>query len=218
MTTRPTIAVDDNLLDYVLANSMSPDAVQQSLMDATARAVPGSTMPVSADEGAFLTLITRLVGARNAVEVGTFTGYSSLCIARGLADGGRLTCCDVNEKWTSIAREHWKKAGVADRVELKIAPAIQTLRALPSEPMIDLAFIDADKESYVDYWEELVPRVRPGGVLLVDNTLWSGRVVHDDQDATTRAIARFNAHVHADRRVDAVVLTVSDGLTFAVKR
>jgi len=219
MTPRPTLNITQQLNDYVRAHSTQPDEVQQALIEETARATGRAvTMQISPDEGLFLTFITRLVGVRNAVEVGTFTGYSSLAIARGLADGGKLLCCDVSEEWTAIARAHWEKAGVADRIDLRIAPAIETLRALPDEPHLDLAFIDADKESYVDYWDALIPRIRPGGVLLVDNTLWSGRVIDPSPDETTQAIIDFNAHAAADDRVDLVVLTLSDGVTMAVKK
>lgn len=219
MTPRPTLNITQQLNDYVRAHSTLPDEVQQSLIEETARSTGGAvTMQISPDEGLFLTFITRLLGARNAVEVGTFTGYSSLSIARGLADGGKLLCCDVSEEWTAIARAHWDKAGVSDRIDLRIAPAIETLQALPQEPTIDLAFIDADKESYIAYWEALVPRMRQGGVILVDNTLWSTRVIDPDPDETTQAIKRFNAHAAADSRVDLVVLTLSDGVTMAVKK
>ena len=139
-------------------------------------------MQISPDQGAFMTLLTKHRRTRGfAVEVGTFTGYSSICIARGLADGGRLLCCDVSEEWTAIAREHWEKAGVADRIELKIGPAADTLRALPADPPIDLAFIDADKPGYRTYYEEIVERLRPGGLVLLDNVLWSGNVVDDER-------------------------------------
>lgn len=225
MSTR-TLNVTPELHEYLLANSAQPDDVQRSLIEETARATGNAAgMQISHDEGAFLTLLARILGVRRAVEVGTFTGYSSLAIAKGLADGGSLLCCDVSEEWTAIARKHWERAGVADRIDLRIAPALETLRALPQDAELDLAFIDADKESYLAYWEELVPRIRPGGVLLVDNTLWSGRVVgadagagDTDLDRMTRSIVEFNAHAAADERVELVILTVSDGLTFAVKR
>jgi caffeoyl-CoA O-methyltransferase len=164
-------------------------------------------------------MLTRLVGARRAVEVGTFTGYSSLCIARGLAPGGSLLCCDVSEEWTAIARRAWEAAGVADRIDLRIAPALETLRGLSDAPEVDLVFIDADKPGYVDYWNALVPRVRPGGLLLADNVLWGGRIAvpaEDDDDLT--ALRRFNDVVAADERVEAVVLTAFDGLTIARRR
>jgi caffeoyl-CoA O-methyltransferase len=176
-------------------------------------------MQISPDQGAFMTLLTRLVGARFAVEVGTFTGYSSICIARGLADGGRLLCCDVSEEWTAIAKEHWEKAGVADRIELRIGPAADTLRELSPDPPIDLAFIDADKPGYRTYYDEIVPRLRAGGLLLLDNVLWSGNVVDAGDDSeNTQAIRAINDHVAADDRVEAVMLPIADGLTICRKR
>lgn len=222
MTPRPTLNITSQLHEYVLAHSKKPDAVQRSLIEETARATGNAaTMQVAPDQGAFLTLLARIMGARYAVEVGTFTGYSSLAIARGLADGGHMLCCDVSEEWTAIARKHWDMDGVSDRIELRIGPARQTLESLPRDEIIDLSFIDADKESYIDYWEALVPRTRPGGVVLADNTLWKGRVVpgeDPDHNPMTEHIDAFNNHVAADPRVDAVVLTVADGLTMAVKK
>ena len=143
-------------------------------------------MQIGADQGALLTLLTRLVAARQAVEVGTFTGYSSICIARGLQPGGHLLCCDVSEDYTAIAKDAWAAAGLTDVIELRLAPALDTLRALPGEATIDLAFIDADKGNYPAYYSELVTRVRPGGILLADNTLWSGRVSTRAPTMTTR--------------------------------
>jgi caffeoyl-CoA O-methyltransferase len=176
-------------------------------------------MQIAPEQGAFLTLLTKLIGARNAVEVGTFTGYSSLCIARGLPADGRLLCCDVSDEWTSIARKAWKAAGVQNKIELKLAPGADTLRALPQEETIDLAFIDADKPGYPVYYEEILSRLRPNGVLLVDNVLWSGRVVDPDaDDDNTKAIKAFNDMVAADDRVEAVMLPISDGLTLIRKR
>jgi caffeoyl-CoA O-methyltransferase len=174
-------------------------------------------MQVAPEQAAFLTMLTRLLGVRRAVEVGTFTGMSSLAIARGLAGGGRLTCFDISEEFTSVARRYWARAGVADRIELRIGEAVDGLRALPAEPHLDLAFIDADKEGYAAYWAELVPRVRPNGLLLVDNTLWSGRVV-DPRDEIDKVIDRFNDLVARDERVDVVMLPIADGLTLARRR
>jgi len=208
------IGLSDDLHQYLLANGSRPDAVQQSLIDATAALGPVARMQIAPEQGAFMTFLARTLGVRNAVEVGTFTGYSALAIARGLAPGGRLLCCDVSENWTAIGRAHWQQAGVADRIELRIAPAIETLRALPREPTIDFAFIDADKGNYAAYYAEIIERLAPTGVLLVDNVLWSGRVVDasaDDDD--TRAIRAFNELVVADRRVESVMLPISDGLT-----
>jgi len=204
--------------EYVVAHGTPPDAAQRALIDETA-ALPMAGMQISPEQGAFMTMLTRLVGARTAVEVGTFTGYSALSIAYGLLDDGRLLCCDVSEEWTAIARRAWASAGVDHKIELKLAPAAETLRSLPDTETIDLAFIDADKPSYATYYEELLRRLRPNGVILVDNTLWSGRVVDPGaDDADTVALRAFNDMVAADERVDAAQLTLGDGLTLLRKR
>ena len=214
-----SVVVTPELHAYAVAHGTPPDEVQRSLIEVTARLGSVSGMQISPDQGAFMTLLTKIVGVRFAVEVGTFTGYSSICIARGLATGGRLLCCDVSEEWTAIARDHWDRAGVAERIDLRIAPAIETLRALPDDPPIDLAFIDADKPGYVDYYEEIVARLRPGGVVLLDNVLWSGVVADPtNTDENTVAIRAVNDRVAADDRVEAVVLPIADGLTIARKR
>jgi caffeoyl-CoA O-methyltransferase len=158
------------------------------------------------------------MGARHAIEVGTFTGYSSICLARGMAEGGMLICCDVSEEWTSLARTYWQKAGLADRIDLRLGPALDTLRALPSAAALDLAFIDADKTGYAAYWEEIVPRTRPGGVIVVDNTLLHGRIFHAEPDPDAVAISQFNEHVLADDRVVHAMLAVGDGLTVARRK
>ena len=176
-------------------------------------------MQIGADQGALLTLLTRLVGAEQAVEVGTFTGFSAICIARGLQPGGHLLCCDISEDYTAIAKDAWAQAGLTDVIELRLGPAIDTLRALPNEETVDLAFIDADKSGYAAYYGELLARLRPGGIILVDNTLWSGRVMDatadDDNSVALRA---FNDLVAADDRVDSYILPVGDGLTLIRKR
>jgi len=214
-----SVLVTQAVHDYTVAHGTPPDAVQESLITATAALGGVSRMQIAPEQGAFMTLLARLVDARFAVEVGTFTGYSSICIARGLADGGRLLCCDVSEEWTAVAREHWTQAGVADRIELVIGPAADTLRALPADPPIDFAFIDADKPGYRTYWDEIVQRLRPGGLVLVDNVLWSGKVVDEsDQSEDTQAIRAVNDHIAADERVDVVMLPIADGLTIARKR
>ncbi|MFJ8045445.1 O-methyltransferase [Kitasatospora sp. NPDC096147] len=213
-TTHPVAA------QYVLDHCTPADRVLRELAAET-RALPGGAarMQVSHDEGAFLTLLTRLTGARSAVEVGVFTGYSSLCIARGLAEGGRLLACDVNEEWGGIARRHWERAGVADRIDLVIAPALETLRALPAAPEVDLAFVDADKAGYPAYYEELVPRLRPGGLIVLDNVFLGGRVLDPAFDGPDhRAVRELNAFVAADPRVEAVMLPLRDGVTVARKR
>jgi len=208
-----------DLASYLVGHGSPPDAIQVALIDETAALGPIAGMQVAPEQGAFLTFLTRLIGARSAVEVGTFTGYSALCIARGLPADGHLLCCDVSEEWTAIARRAWDAAGVADRVELKIAPAADTLRALPHDQTIDLGFIDADKPGYPVYYEELLARLRPNGVLLVDNVLWAGRVIQADaEDDNTKAIKAFNDMVAADDRVEAVMLPISDGLTLCRKK
>jgi caffeoyl-CoA O-methyltransferase len=211
--------LDEALHRYLVEHGTPPDEHQAALIERTTALGDVAGMQIAPEQGALLTLLTRLVGTTRAVEVGTFTGYSALAIARGLDEGGRLLCCDVNEEWTSIASEAWAKAGVADRIELRLDPALETLRSLPPDPTVDLAFVDADKPSYVAYHEELVPRLRPGGLLLVDNTLWAGRVVDPaaDDDNTT-AIRAYNDHAATDDRVDTVLLPVADGLTLCRRR
>jgi caffeoyl-CoA O-methyltransferase len=214
-----SLGLSPELHAYLVAHGSPPDAVQRELIAETAKLGPIAVMQVAPEQGAFLTLIARLIGAREAVEVGTFTGYSSLALARGLAPGGRLLCCDVSAEWTAIARRAWERAGVADRIELRIAPAAETLRALPETPRFDLAFIDADKTNYGTYYEEILRRTRPGGLILVDNVLWSGSVIDASvQDDNTRAIRAFNDAVAADARVDCVMTPISDGLTLLRKR
>jgi caffeoyl-CoA O-methyltransferase len=204
---------------YLLAHSSPVDAVQQSLIDRTAELGAVAGMQIAPEQGAFMTLLTRLVGARSAVEVGTFTGYSAIAIARGLPDDGHLLCCDVSEEWTAVARAAWDEAGVASKIELVLAPAIETLRALPAEETIDIAFIDADKPSYGGYYDEILARLRPNGLILVDNVLWSGNVVGTSaNDDNTVALRAFNDMVAADARVESVLLPISDGVTLIRKR
>jgi caffeoyl-CoA O-methyltransferase len=211
--------VSDEVRDYAVNHGTWPaNDVLHRLRAATQALGEVAGMQIGEDQGQFLTMMARLVRARLAVEVGTFTGYSSLCIARGLAEGGSLLCCDISEEWTAIGVRAWEEAGLSDRIELRIAPALQTLHGLPHEAVIDLVFIDADKPGYADYWDELVPRVRPGGVLLADNVLWSGRIVDESvADDNTVALRAFNDKVTADDRVEVVVLTAFDGLTIARK-
>ena len=205
--------------EYLVAHGTPPDAIAQELIEATQKLGGISIMQVAPEQGAFMTLLTRAIGARRAIEVGTFTGFSALCIARGLPEDGQLICCDVSDEWASVGKPFWEKAGVAGKIDLRIAPALETLRALPEEPTTDIAFIDADKPGYVDYYEALLPRMRAGGLILADNVLWMGQVANPDvDDEQTRAIRRFNDHVAADSRVDCVMLAISDGLTFLRKR
>jgi caffeoyl-CoA O-methyltransferase len=205
--------------DYLVTHSAPPDGVLTDLAAETARRFPDAAgMQIGPDQGAFVTMLTRLTAARKAVEVGTFTGYSAICVARGLAAGGRLICCDVSEEWTSVARQYWRRAGVADQIELRLGPGLDTLRALPAAADLDLAFIDADKGGYIGYWDELVPRIRPGGLILADNTLYGGGVTDPaDSHPLVQHIRAFNDHAAADQRVELVLLPIGDGLTIAQK-
>ncbi|WFE50307.1 O-methyltransferase [Micromonospora sp. WMMD1155] len=214
MTTK-SIPLTDELHAYLVAHGSPPDEIIRDLAEETRSVLPEhATMQVAPEQAAFLTFLTRLLDTRQAVEVGTFTGLSSLAIARGLPEGGRLTCFDISEEFTGIARRYWDRAGVQDRIDLRIGPAGDRLRELPQERYLDFAFIDADKTGYPVYWAELVPRMRPGGVIAVDNVLRGGRVIAP-QDVSDRAIAAFNDEVLADVRVDPVMLPVADGLTLA---
>jgi caffeoyl-CoA O-methyltransferase len=205
--------------DYLVAHAPPLDDVQRDLIAETEALGGISMMQIAPEQGAFMTLLTRLIGARRAIEVGTFTGYSAISIARGLSDDGTLLCCDVNEEWTAIARKCWELAGVDDKIELRIAPAIETLRSLPAGEQFDLAFIDADKPNYPHYYEEVLARLRRNGVILVDNTLWGGAVADSKAtDDNTNAIRAFNDAVAADDRVESTILTVGDGLTLIRKR
>jgi caffeoyl-CoA O-methyltransferase len=205
--------------DYLVAHAPPLDDVQRDLIAETEALGGISMMQIAPEQGAFMTLLTRLIGARRAIEVGTFTGYSAISIARGLSDDGTLLCCDVNEEWTAIARKYWERAGVDDKIELRIAPAIETLRSLSAGEQFDLAFIDADKPNYPHYYEEVLARLRRNGVILVDNTLWGGAVADSKAtDDNTKAIRAFNDAVAADDRVESTILTVGDGLTLIRKR
>lgn len=210
-----TFTLSDELHAYVVAHGSEPDEIVRDLVAETRTLLPTrAEMQVAPEQAAFLTLLAKIVGVRRAVEIGTFTGLSALAIARGLADGGRLVCFDISDEYTQVARRYWARAGVQDRIELRLGPAAERVRELPDTPEIDLAFIDADKTGYPAYWNELVPRMRPGGVLVVDNVLRRGRVLAPD-DPDTRAIVAFNELVRADNRVESVLLPFADGITLA---
>ncbi|MCS6916006.1 MAG: class I SAM-dependent methyltransferase [Myxococcales bacterium] len=211
--------LSDSLYAYLLDHCSPRDPLLDELAAETSALGEVSAMQIAPEQGALLTLLARLMGATRALEIGTFTGYSSLCIARGLREGGQLLTCDVSAEWTAMARRYWQRAGLADRIELRLGPALETLAALPMEPVFDLAFIDADKISYPAYYEAVLPRLRPGGLLLVDNVLWSGRVATQDAtDPATQALRHTNARIAADPRVEAVMLPIADGLTLARRR
>ena len=204
------------MADYVRASSEAPDDVVTDLVAETVamaeRGEASATLQIGVDQAAFMQLLTRALGVRQAIEIGTFTGLSSLAIARGLPDDGRLLCLDVDADWTAVARRYWDRAGVGDRVELRLGPALDSLQALPAEPTFDLAFVDADKTGYAAYVEELHPRMRDNGVVLLDNTLRGGRVLDPASD-DDRAIAALNAALAADPRWETVLLPLADGLT-----
>jgi caffeoyl-CoA O-methyltransferase len=217
--TRRSEQISLHLNAYLTAHSTPPDAVLRELATETAERYPNEVgLQVAPELGTLLTLLTRLARAQTAIEVGTFTGYSSICLARGLADGGRLMCCDVSQEWTSVARKYWEKAGLADRIELRLGGALETIAALPDQQQFDVAFIDADKLSYPRYWAELVPRVRPGGVIMVDNTFSHGRVLDAGNDnPSVIAVRAMNDLAAADDRVELVMLPIGDGLTVALR-
>ncbi|MBE3001389.1 class I SAM-dependent methyltransferase [Nocardiopsis sp. HNM0947] len=217
--TRTTETITPELQAYIVDHTDPVDPVLAELAEETARLYPDHKgMQIGAEQGAFTTLLTRIQGARDVVEIGTFTGYSSICFARGLPSDGRLLALDISEEWTSVARRYWERAGVADRIDLRIGPALESLQGLPEQEQFDIAFLDADKTGYIDYWEELVPRMRAGGLLLADNTLSHGRVVDpDNTEPHVQGIRDFNDRLVADDRVTQVLLPLGDGLTLARK-
>lgn len=208
-----------SLSAYIEAHSSPPDEIQRDLIEVTSRLGSISQMQIGVTQGAAMSMLVTLLQPKFAVEVGTFTGYSSLAVARALPPGGRLLCCDVSKEWTDIARRYWERAGVADRIELRIGPALRTLQDLPHDPPVDFAFIDADKDSYIDYYEQLVPRLSKRGVILADNALWDGQVADASYtDDATAAIRAFNAHAAADPRVITALLAVGDGVMMIAPR
>ena len=214
MSTRSRF-IQADVADYAAEHVTPVDAVAASLRSATLAEVPDwAMMQIGDDQARLMELMVRAMRVERAIEIGTFTGYSALAVARGLAPGGTLLCCDVSDEWTSIARRFWAEAGVDDRIELRIGPALETLRSLPAEPVYDFAFIDADKVGYLGYLTELVPRMRLGGVVLADNTLQNGRVVDGgDDDPSVVAIRAFNDAVLSDERLLSVLLPIGDGVS-----
>jgi caffeoyl-CoA O-methyltransferase len=208
----------DELHDYMVEHGARQDDVLRRVQEETAAMGDISVMQIAPDQGAFMTLLCRSIGASEAIELGTFTGYSAICIARGLAPGGRLVACELSEEYAEIAARNVEAAGVADRVEIRIGPALETVRALPERQLFDFAFIDADKPGYPDYYEELLPRLRSGGLIVVDNVLQGGDVVGDADGDSVAAIRRLNDTITADDRVDTAMVAIADGLMFARKR
>lgn len=201
--------------EYLARHSRQDEVLAAVERETSARA--DARMQVTPDEGGLLTMLVRLVGATEALEVGTFTGYSAICIARGLAPGGTLTCLELEEEFAATARANLERAGLADRVELRVGPAGESLQAMPEEPTFDFAFIDADKPRYPDYYEAVVPRMRAGGLVVLDNMLLRGAVT-DPQDDRARIIDALNDRIAQDDRVDSVMVLVADGLTLARRR
>ncbi|MCJ8168948.1 O-methyltransferase [Atopomonas sediminilitoris] len=216
-----TLNLDDSLYHYLCAVSLRETPWQRQLRDETA-SLTMARMQIAPEQGQFMALLLKLIGAKRVIEVGTFTGYSALCMAEAVGPDGYLLCCDVSAKWTAVAQRYWQAAGLRERIELCLAPAEETLMArlkAGEAGQYDAMFIDADKTSYAEYVELGLSLVRPGGVIMLDNTLWSGRVLEaDSADADTRALQSLNKALHADARIDLSLLPVGDGLTLCRKR
>jgi predicted O-methyltransferase YrrM len=215
-----SIMLTDSLYEYLLSVSLREAPLLEKLREETA-ALPTHAMQISPEQGQFMALLLHLMGAKRCIEVGVYTGYSSLATALALPDDGRIVACDVSEEWTTIARRYWAEAGVAHKIDLRLAPAVQTLDALlaaGSAGQFDTAFIDADKANYLAYYERILPLLRAGGLIVVDNTLWSGRVADSQvSDTDTVALRAFNEHLYRDPRIELTLLPVGDGLTLARK-
>ncbi len=217
---RRTLDLDDTLYNYVLANSLREHPAQTALREAT-RQHPHGGMQISPEQGQFMALLVRLIGARNAIEVGVFTGYSALTVALALPEDGRLLACDISEEFTRVGRPYWEAAGVAHKIELRLAPALSTLDArlaAGEAARYDFAFIDADKTGYDDYYERCLQLLRPGGLIAIDNVLWGGSVAQSKTDTDTTALQALNRKLHGDERIDLSLLPIGDGLTLARKR
>ena len=213
---RGAIDIPANLAAYIVAQGTRETAVQRRLRAVTKK-IPLGGMQIGPDQAALMQALVRAIGARRCLEIGTFTGYSSLAVALALPPAGRIVCCDLSEEWTSIARRFWKKAGVQKKIQLRLGPALQTLKKLKGP--FDFAFIDADKENYQNYFEHCLKLVRKGGVIAIDNTLWYARILdRRDQSVDTRAIRAFNRRLRRDKRVDIALVPIGDGVTLAVKR
>ena len=217
---RHTIELDDVLQRYLIDHSLREHPAQAALRAATA-SHPHAGMQISPEQGQFMALLIRLIGARRALEIGVFTGYSALAVALALPEDGRLLACDISDEYTRVGRPFWQQAGVEQKIELRLAPALATLDAQLAAGAaggFDFAFIDADKSGYDAYYERCLRLLRPGGLIAIDNTLWGGAVARPAQDADTEALQRLNAKLHLDQRIDLSLLPIGDGLTLARKR
>ena len=216
-----TLNLTDELYQYLLKVSLHESELMAELRKETAT-LSMSVMQVSPEQGQFMALLAKLLGAKKVIEVGTFTGYSTLAIAQALPADGEVIACDVSEEWTSMARRYWEKAGMADRIDLRLAPALETLDGLLQEGRtgnFDMAFIDADKENYLNYYERCLELLRHGGLIMVDNVLWDGSVIDvSNQKTETVAIRKLNEHVYQDSRVDISMVPIGDGVMLARKR
>ena len=219
--TNQTLPLDDRLYDYLCSVSLHESEVLQKLREETAQH-PMSQMQIAPEQGQFMALLVRLLGVKKALEIGVFTGYSSLCVALALPNDGQLVACDTSEEYTAIARRYWELAGVTHKIDLRIAPALETLDSLLDQGhsnTFDFAFIDADKSNYLGYYERSLQLIRSGGLITIDNVLWSGRVADpNEQDNRTQKIRDFNAALHQDDRVMISLLPIGDGLTLAMKK
>ncbi|HWQ39455.1 MAG TPA: class I SAM-dependent methyltransferase [Burkholderiales bacterium] len=219
MSTR-TFTLPDKLYRYLIDHSLREPDVLRRLREETSR-LPMATMQIAPEQGQFLQLLVRMLRVKRALEVGVFTGYSSLAVALAMPHDGRLVACDLSEEWTSVARRYWKEAGVERKIELRLAPALQTLDAMLTvgeAGTYDYAFIDADKVNYLNYYERVLRLLRPGGLIAVDNTLWNGAVAdRRKRDEDTEAIRAFNRHLHSDSRIFLSLVPIGDGLTLALK-
>ncbi|MEH2211232.1 class I SAM-dependent methyltransferase [Nostoc sp.] len=218
---KQSIGLDNQLYNYLLSVSLREPEILEKLRQETANH-PRSGMQISPEQGQFMSLLVQLIGAKKTLEVGVFTGYSSLSVALALPADGKIIACDVSEEFTAIARRYWQEAGVADKIDLRLAPALETLDELLATGQaetFDFAFIDADKENYDGYYERSLQLIRPGGLIAIDNVLWSGQVADEqNQDESTQAIRALNEKLHHDERVTLSLVPIADGLTLAIKR
>lgn len=216
-----SIYLDDQIYDYLLRHSLRETDIQRRLREETMQH-EWARMQVAPEQGQFMALLVELLAVKCAIEIGTFTGYSALCMTMAMPADGRLICCDLNAEWTAIGEAYWQEAGIRDRIDLRIAPALETLEELLMQGVantFDLAFIDADKENYLNYYEACLALVRPGGLILFDNTLWGGSVADPEiEDAETQTIRELNDQLHTDDRISLSLLPLGDGLTLARKR
>jgi caffeoyl-CoA O-methyltransferase len=213
------VPITPKLQEYITSRSTPSDPLLRELAEETAALGSISVMQIAELQGTFMGLLVRAIRATRIVEIGTFTGYSAICMARALPEGGRILCCDISEEWTRIARRYFERAGVKSKIDLRIGPALDTLRALPREPQFDLGFIDADKANQANYFEEILARLRPDGLILLDNTLWHGSVADPSQsDPNLEGLRALNDRLPEDPRVEAVLLPIADGLTVVRKR